>query len=169
MSNLPPGFRESAYRLFDLEIDHLHHTTSEWTESPIEAAFACAFVLWGRINSGDVGMFSPGWEPSTGNSLPNPTEWILAFQRQVGSYRVDFIAGANPLRPTCQVIVECDGHNFHERTKEQAARDRARDRDLQTRGFKVFRFTGAEIYRDAFRCAAEVYGELLNQLSAEDR
>ena len=30
-----------------------------------------------------------------------------------------------------QVVVECDGHEFHERTKAQAARDRERDRGLQ--------------------------------------
>ena len=53
------------------------------------------------------------------------------------------------------VVVECDGHNFHERTKEQAARDRRRDREIQERGFKVARFTGAEIWADPFGCAAQ--------------
>jgi len=53
------------------------------------------------------------------------------------------------------VVVECDGHEFHERTKEQAARDRSRDRSSQTKGHKVMRFTGSEIWADAFACAEE--------------
>ena len=42
-----------------------------------------------------------------------------------------------------QVVVECDGHNFHERTKDQASRDRTRDREMTLAGFKVMRFTGS--------------------------
>lgn len=55
-----------------------------------------------------------------------------------------------------QLIVECDGHDFHERTKEQAARDRSRDRDAQLAGIEIFRFTGSELWRDAWGCAAQV-------------
>lgn len=53
-------------------------------------------------------------------------------------------------------IVECDGHDYHERTKEQAARDRSRDRAFQSIGIPVFRFTGSEIHEDATKCAREV-------------
>jgi very-short-patch-repair endonuclease len=54
------------------------------------------------------------------------------------------------------LAVECDGHDFHERTKEQAARDRSRDRALQAAGYTVMRFTGSELYRDPMRCVREV-------------
>lgn len=56
-----------------------------------------------------------------------------------------------------RLIVECDGHDFHEKTKEQAARDKRRDRTLQALGYKVFRFTGSEVYKDAIACAKEVF------------
>lgn len=46
-------------------------------------------------------------------------------------------------------VVECDGHEFHERTKEQAERDRSRDRAVQAMGWRIIRFTGSELYRDA--------------------
>ena len=49
--------------------------------------------------------------------------------------------------PFCLIAVECDGHEFHEKTKQQAARDKARDRD---------RFTGSEIWKDPGACADEV-------------
>lgn len=54
------------------------------------------------------------------------------------------------------ILVECDGHEFHEKTKEQAARDKSRDRDLQAAGFPVYRFTGSEIWRDPVACATQL-------------
>ena len=48
-----------------------------------------------------------------------------------------------------RLVVECDGFDFHERTKEQASRDRRRDRALQRAGFKVYRYTGSDIWADA--------------------
>ncbi len=53
--------------------------------------------------------------------------------------------------------MECDGHDFHERTKEQAQRDKARDRDLQMAGWQIARFTGAEIARSPQKVADKVY------------
>ena len=54
------------------------------------------------------------------------------------------------------LVVEVDGHEFHERTKFQAARDRQRDRAMIPAGFRVVRFTGQEVYRAAEDCAQEV-------------
>jgi very-short-patch-repair endonuclease len=56
-----------------------------------------------------------------------------------------------------RVVVECDDHEYHERTKQQAIRDKTRDRAFQAQGFQVLRFTGSEIWRDALKCAAEVF------------
>lgn len=55
-----------------------------------------------------------------------------------------------------RMIIECDGHDFHERTKGQAARDRSRDRVAQHQGLPIFRFTGSEIWNDPMACADEV-------------
>lgn len=96
-------------------------------------------------------------------------------QMHLGKYRVDLalmyrgseyvcsqkfgdlnrVAHAYVYLPT--IIIECDGHDYHERTKEQAARDKARDRELQQTGNPVLRFTGSEIYRDSYACAKQVY------------
>jgi very-short-patch-repair endonuclease len=54
------------------------------------------------------------------------------------------------------LIIECDGHDYHERTKEQARKDRKRDRDLQSEGYTVFRFTGSEIFSDPIACVRQV-------------
>lgn len=82
-----------------------------------------------------------------------PRVWFrLQTQAQVGQYRVDVMLENDSIR----VAVECDGHAFHERTKEQAAHDKRRDRFLQGAGCRVLRFTGSEIFHDADRCAREV-------------
>lgn len=52
--------------------------------------------------------------------------------------------------------IECDGFEFHDRTPQQAAYDRARDRELLHAGLTLIRFAGTEIYRDAERCAIDV-------------
>lgn len=53
--------------------------------------------------------------------------------------------------------IELDGHDFHERTKEQAAKDKSRDRLLQTAGWKTLRFTGSEVFKSPFKCAVETH------------
>jgi hypothetical protein len=89
---------------------------------------------------------------------------FITPQVWIGDYRVDFLIGHLECEPNKftgdtfldnWVVVECDGHDFHEKTKEQAQRDKARDRYLVSAGFKVMRFTGSEIWRDPTACAIE--------------
>jgi hypothetical protein len=93
----------------------------------------------------------------------------------VGKYRVDFEVGIHitlwpgyPGDPPkgrerdhtwhrATVLVECDGHDYHERTKEQASHDKAKDRALQSAGFTIFRYTGADVWRDCMLAAEEVF------------
>ena len=84
-----------------------------------------------------------------------PSTASIEQQKQLcgGAYRADF-AVTTP--EGAKVVVECDGHEFHEKTREQAARDKKRDRELQIAGWMVLRFTGSEIYRGAEYCARDV-------------
>jgi very-short-patch-repair endonuclease len=71
-------------------------------------------------------------------------------QHHIGKYRVDFLVEEYDFygrKSLGQFVIECDGHDFHEKTKEQAAKDKKRDRELQSLGLKVFHFTGSEIWR----------------------
>lgn len=80
--------------------------------------------------------------------------WGLFAQVRAGRFRIDFVLAIRFVVDTFAAI-ECDGHKFHERTKEQALRDRRRDRDLTALGMRVMRFTGREIWQDADACAVE--------------
>lgn len=78
---------------------------------------------------------------------------MICPQYPVGAYRLDFavfVMGFD--HSIARLAVECDGHDFHEKTKQQAAKDKKRDRDLMLAGWRVFRFTGSEIYKDVGNC-----------------
>lgn len=123
-------------------------------ESPIELRFALAFSLFMALIEGRP------WPKKFENVEPRPRV-IIEPQAKFGQYRADFLIyyAGTPTRQ-CGIVVECDGHEFHEKTKEQAARDKARDRALQSRWAKVLRFTGSEIHRKPFECASEAFGAL---------
>jgi very-short-patch-repair endonuclease len=91
--------------------------------------------------------------------------WRLTPQQRIGRYKADFVVEGDfvfSLQPRIRfvgkIVIECDGHDHHEKTKEQAAHDKKRDRAMQALGFKVFRFTGSEIVRSSGRCVTEALG-----------
>lgn len=77
-------------------------------------------------------------------------------QHKVGKFRVDFF-----VELFCgngnKYIIECDGHDFHEKTKEQAKYDKQRERFLVQNGYKVLRFSGSEIYKDFENITRELF------------
>ena len=80
-------------------------------------------------------------------------------QCPVGKYKVDFgirYPLYNRIGNYGFLAVECDGHDFHEKTKEQAAHDKKRDRFITSQGWQVFRFTGSEIFKDPMVASTEV-------------
>lgn len=88
----------------------------------------------------------------------------ICRQVRIRGFCVDFLLW----EPGVALAVECDGHKFHERTTEQVAHDRARDRELLRFGVPTIRFTGTEIHRDARRCAREV-ADTWNAIAARRR
>lgn len=59
----------------------------------------------------------------------------------VGKYIADIVIKNDFIK----VAIECDGHEFHEKTKEQAAKDKKRDREFQKEGYVILRYSGSEI------------------------
>lgn len=160
MSRLPTNFRAQSTFLLDYKIEDTAKELEGFCESPVEVAFGTAFMLLGEFVYSQVALHEPGYD---GHVDPLAFEFVLKCQHKIGKHRVDFLASwsfDDPASKRQKIIVECDGHNFHERTKEQAQRDRAKDREWQNAGYRVFRFTGSEIYRDAFACATEVFEAL---------
>jgi hypothetical protein len=55
------------------------------------------------------------------------------------------------------LLIDIDGHDFHERTKTQVRADRSRDRQLLRCRLPLARFTGSEVYASASGCAKEAF------------
>lgn len=70
------------------------------------------------------------------------------------TYKADFavLQKAKDLR----LVVEIDGHDFHEKTRNQVAKDKARERAIVKAGYTVLRFTGSEVVRNPRKCVEEV-------------
>jgi very-short-patch-repair endonuclease len=136
----------------------LDHALENLCESPIERKLLIALKLaeWPRGHWG----FGEGveiWDQSFSDKPPEDKIVLIIPQLKIGKYRTDFMIFAkHHTGEAIPVVVECDGHDFHERTKEQAKRDRGKDRAIQVNGYPILRFTGSEIYADAPKCAAEV-------------
>lgn len=84
-------------------------------------------------------------------------------QFRIGPHRVDFAILIICTQGELRLVVECDGHDFHEKTKEQAAADKARDRYLNDQGYRVLRFTGSEIWNNAIECGDQISWFIINE------
>ena len=117
-----------------------HPDPNNKCESPIEALFYAAL------------------EHMTGNrAFPCAESFPRTQQAKIGQYRADFLfTVVDPSGAARKLVVELDGHDFHERTKEQASRDKARDRFMTAQGIQVVRFTGSEIWANPLACAEDV-------------
>jgi very-short-patch-repair endonuclease len=121
-----------------------------------------------EILLGQIVFVTDGYNPVFFDETPELPKardaWKTWFtiQAPIGPYRADFLFTCIAHGHTRRLAVECDGHDFHERTKQQAQRDRARDRFMVAEGITVIRFTGSEIYRDPEACAEQLEGVLSN-------
>ena len=136
------AFRAARARLdIERERSSLERDALSLIESPIERQLFAALRRWFIYFDAE----SMGWRHGALKLRPQVT---------VAGYRLDFAITDKHF--SWKVAVECDGHNFHERTKEQAAHDRSRDRELIIDGWTVLRFTGSEIHKDPSRCAEQI-------------
>lgn len=85
---------------------------------------------------------------------------VLIPQYEWNNYRIDFVIRQEDGYTPKYIFIECDGHDFHEKTKEQAERDKSRDRNINCAGVLLLRFTGSEIYRDPTLCVKQIIQQL---------
>ena len=80
-------------------------------------------------------------------------------QAPIGKYKVDFLVSQKGIGPEdilSPVIVELDGHDFHDKDKHQRSYEKARDRYLVKKGYRVVHYTGSDVVKDPFKVAHEV-------------
>lgn len=117
-------------------------------ESPLEAKLLEAFYSTGAFEpvAASAGVLL-GYSPTNGALFGQLTVKVAGRH-----HRLDYAVVA-PRRDVFMAIEIDGGHHFQ---REQAQRDRKRDRDLAGRGWTPIRFTGGEVFRDAESCVREV-------------
>lgn len=136
-------------------------------ESPIEEVMLVALLAQEELCPEDAALMFQRRNFEFGDPKPAPFTGAFIFsQAKVGDYRADFLFDIWSYDVHQTLVVECDGHEFHERTKEQAARDRKRDRWMTEQGIIVLRFTGSEIWADPGGCAGQVVDMFIKLLIA---
>jgi very-short-patch-repair endonuclease len=108
-------------------------------DSPIEDLFQIALEL-------QIELFGP-----------TSKEGSFSYEKQavIGKYRVDFLLTYQSGISVHRIIVELDGHNFHEKNKHQRSYEKARDRFLIKSGYQVIHFTGSDVCADPHQVVFE--------------
>lgn len=169
-----------AHEYAERAVQHLEEL-DPIVESPIERALLFALCIAAREHAMNVRYRAKGREFGDFEDMPDLL--ILEPQAALGEYRVDFLLRYQEIVPDAErpvrlkdgteipgskmsvahLIIECDGHDFHDRSKEQASRDRARDRELKKLGYDVFRYTGSDIWRNPMGVARDALTHLTKQ------
>lgn len=130
--------------------EHNHVSLVDLTLRPAKASFIAphGFLMFGQLNP-------PKGKHYISRSFGDPegSEWHLWHEVLIAPYKFDLIMETG----YSAFAIECDGYDYHDRTKQQAAYDRARDRWFLARGYSTIRFTGSELTHSAIKCAQEVY------------
>lgn len=127
------------------------NAATKLTESPIEALFIVALIResWASGFKLVIDGLDPHWGRIISDFGSEKTLTIIP-QFKIDNFRADF-----KMVGDVSLIVECDGHLFHEKTKEQTSRDKARDREFTKSGLKIFRYSGSDIYNKDSECVSE--------------
>lgn len=73
-------------------------------------------------------------------------------QFKVGNYRIDIAF------PEKMLAIECDGRQYHN-TPEKIAKDKERQKFLESQGWKVMRYSGSDIFKYAEMIVSEIIGK----------
>ena len=125
-------------------------------QSPIEHLFWVAMRV---MCEAEYETFCPDVDKVDGKEVPGHGVYVQP-QAKVGRYRADFIVSRVPRfsyeSRSMPVLVELDGHDFHDKDKKQRAYEKQRDRFFVKQGYQVLHYTGSEIVADPFKVAHEV-------------
>lgn len=148
--------------------------------SPIETLFYLAFFIYdqeycrttGKINT-DYSHF--GYTLKSFLGLDKQYEINVDGKKYISDFgvtlidvkctydengKLNIIDNSKDLR----ILIECDGHEFHQKTKKQVEYDNERQLALQTAGYEVIRFSGSQIYKDPLGCAEKAYEYIVSRI-----
>lgn len=149
--NLPKRVQELLL-INNIREDIIPCTIRESIESPIEQIFKTAFDLYMQLlNKEYIFLFSQV------TIKVEKKKYIVDFYFEQDQY-------VNRFDTDKKIIIECDGHEFHQKTKEQVKHDNEREYDLKMAGYEIIRFSGSQIYNEPFKCAEDAYNYIIKSI-----
>lgn len=148
----PVMFLLAALIAWSIYGDLTSHTNSVFKETPSDARPLTVLQMRASCESPAEEAFLDamvrhfGLQPSQGALEGNGLR--LRSQVEISRYRIDFLVDE-------RLVVEVDGATWHS-SPEAIARDRARDADLQSRGYKVLRIPAKVTLYDRPEAVARV-------------
>lgn len=135
--------------------------------SPIETRLLGAMLSGALFAYDNVHLYHNGQESAHIFSSKAKYRFNITAQFKIGAFFADFFVdcsktGSSDIKSS--LVIECDGHEFHEKTKQQVERDKVRERAIVAAGYTLLRFAGSEIHRNSDACAKEIRDFLLNGL-----
>lgn len=125
--------------------------------SPIEQIFITAFDLYLLINNKEnISLFSQA--PITVGEKRYVADFLFERDEFVNKFNIDR-----------KIIIECDGHQFHQKTKEQVQYDNEREYDLKMAGYEILRFSGSQIYNKPLKCAEDTYNYIFKGTEEDNK
>lgn len=130
-------------------------TFYEEIKSPIEQIFKTAFDLYvDLLNKENIFLFMQ-------------KEIILEKKKYIVDFYFEQDKYVNPFNTNKKIIIECDGYEFHQKTKEQVKHDNEREYELKMAGYEIIRFSGSQIYNEPFKCAEDAYNYIMKSIKEE--
>lgn len=121
-------------------------------KSPIEQIFITAFDYIMSCDNRKNIYLLPQAEINIGDKKYYP-DFLFEYDPYINNYNTN-----------SKIIIECDGYEFHQKTKEQVQRDNEREYDLKMAGYEILRFSGTQIYKNPIKCAEDTYNYIISKI-----
>lgn len=135
----------------------------EMIKSPIEQIFLTAFNIYCAENAmdniHDYIYLCPQYE-----IICNNKRYFADFLYESDDFLNENFFDNNIKNKDLKLIIECDGYEFHQKTKEQVQKDNEREYNLKMAGYEILRFSGTQIYNNPFKCAEDTYNYIIKRI-----
>ena len=132
----------------------------ERIKSPIEQIFITAFEIYCK-NKKEIYLFSQK------KINVNGKKYYIDFEFDCNDYLTNMIFKDEIKNKNYKLAIECDGYEFHKKTKEQVQKDNEREFDLKMAGYDILRFSGTQIYNNPMKCAKDTYDYIIKKIQEE--
>jgi len=134
---------------------YVHGIGNEDISSPIEQIYYLASsILFYEENNNLFDMPIPQYEIQCSNDNKYIADFFYSNEEAKNNLKDQ---GYEYQHSDIRVVVECDGHKFHKKTKKQVIRDNERQMAIQLSGYDIIRFSGSQICESPMKCAKQAH------------